>query len=106
MVRRLIPDVVQNQDLLKLPGSATVREAARRMKSRRVGAVLVIDADDRLAGIFTERDMVNRVVAEGRDPDATALTEVMTPRPSTIGPDASAIEALRMMNDGGFRHLP
>lgn len=106
MVRRLIPDVVQNQDLLKLPGSATVREAARRMKSRRVGAVLVIDADDRLAGIFTERDMVNRVVAESRDPDTTALSEVMTRRPSTIGPDASAIEALRIMNDGGFRHLP
>lgn len=106
MVRRLIPDVVHDQDLLKLPGSATVRAAAQRMKSRRVGAVLVIDADDRLAGIFTERDMVNRVVAESRDPDTTALSEVMTRRPSTIGPDASAIEALRIMNDGGFRHLP
>jgi len=106
MVRRLIPDVVQGQDLLKLPGSATVREAARRMKARHVGAVLVTEADDRLAGIFTERDMVNRVVAEDRDPDTTALAEVMTRSPSTIGPDASAIEALRQMNDGGFRHLP
>ncbi len=106
MVRRLVPDVVQGQDLLKLPGSATVREAARRMKARHVGAVLVTEADDLLAGIFTERDMVNRVVAEGRDPEATALAEVMTQNPSTIGPDASAIEALRLMNDGGFRHLP
>ena len=57
MVRRLMPDVVHGQDLLKLPGSAMVREAAQRMRSRRVGAVLVIDADERLAGIFTERDM-------------------------------------------------
>ena len=83
----------------------SVMDAVRVMAQDRVGAVAVVEKGD-LLGIFTERDMVNRVVAESRDPDATALTEVMTPRPSTIGPDASAIEALRMMNDGGFRHLP
>lgn len=106
MLRRLVPDVVQGQDLLKLSPTATVREAAREMKARHVGAVLVTDREGRLAGIFTERDAVNRVLAEGRDPDTTPLAEVMTRNPNTIGPDATAIDALRLMDDGGYRHLP
>jgi CBS domain-containing protein len=105
MQRRIIPDVVRDQKLLQMAGTATVREAAREMRAQGVGAVLVT-RDGRLDGIFTERDMVNRVVAAGRDPDTTTLSEVMTRQPDTIAPDASAIEALRRMNDGGFRHLP
>jgi CBS domain-containing protein len=50
--------------------------------------------------------MVNRVVAEGRDPDSTTLAEVMTANPDTIAPQATAIDALRRMQDGGYRHLP
>ena len=75
------------------------------MRERHVGAVLVT-TDGHLDGIFTERDMVNRVVAEGRDPDRTTLAEVMTADPDTIAPTTTAIEALRLMNDGGYRHLP
>jgi CBS domain-containing protein len=104
-MRRIVPDVVSNQELLELPPSASVRGAAQAMRERHVGAVLVT-ADGRLAGIFTERDMVNRVVAEGRDPDHTTLAQVMTESPDTIAPTATAIEALRRMNDGGYRHLP
>jgi len=104
MPRRLIPDVVHDQTLLVLPATATVREAALRMRERHIGAVLV--GGDRLEGIFTERDMVNRVVADARDPDHTRLEEVMTKDPHTITPEASAIAALRMMQDGGYRHLP
>lgn len=104
-MRRLVPDIVNDQQLLELPPTATVRGAARAMRERHVGAVLVT-TDGRLAGIFTERDMVNRVVAEGRDADSTTLAEVMTADPDTIGPDATAIEALRRMHDGGYRHLP
>ena len=105
MLRKIIPDVVRDQQLLELPGQRTVREAAGQMRSRHVGAVLITH-EGQLEGIFTERDMVNRVVAEGRDPDLTTLTEVMTADPDTIAPTTTAIEALRLMNDGGYRHLP
>jgi len=105
MSRKIIPEVVHDQDLLQLPSSATVREAARRMRTRHVGAVLVVSGE-RLEGIFTERDVVNRVVAEGLDPDGTTLATVMTTNPDTIAPTDTAITALRRMQDGGYRHLP
>jgi len=105
MNRKIIPEVVHDQTLLHLPATATVREAARDMRARHVGAVLVV-AGDRLEGIFTERDMVNRVVAEGLDPDGTKLAEVMTRNPDTVGPNDTALVALRRMQDGGYRHLP
>ena len=105
MNRKIIPEVVHDQDLLHMPPAATVREAARAMRQRHVGAVLVVSGD-RLEGIFTERDMVNRVVAEGLDPDATQLAKVMTSSPDTVGPNDTAIDALRRMQDGGYRHLP
>jgi CBS domain-containing protein len=105
-MRKLVPDVVSNQQqLLALPRTATVRAAAQAMRERHVGAVLVA-ADGRLEGIFTERDMVNRVVAEGRNPDQTTLAEVMTADPDTASPNDTAITALRRMQDGGYRHLP
>ncbi len=105
-MRRLVPDVVTDQQqLLALPRATSVRTAAQAMRERHVGAVLVA-ADGRLEGIFTERDMVNRVVAEGRDPDQTTLAEVMTADPDTASPSDTAIAALRRMQDGGYRHLP
>jgi len=104
-MRRVVPDVVSNQQLLEMPPTATVRSAARAMRERHVGAVLVTRGG-RLDGIFTERDMVNRVVADGRDPDQTPLADVMTAHPDTIAPATTAIEALRRMDDGGYRHLP
>ena len=106
MVRRLMPEVVHGQQLAELPGTATVREAARLMAARNVGSVLVTAGDGRLEGILTERDVVYRVVVPGRDPDHTPLHEVMTEDPDTIGPSESAIEALRRMRGGGYRHLP
>lgn len=105
MLRKVIPDVVRNQQLLALSAETTVRTAAGQMRARHVGAVL-ITTDSRLDGIFTERDMVYRVVAEGRDPERTTLADVMTRNPDTIRPDATAIDALRRMQDGGYRHLP
>jgi len=104
-MRRVVPDVVSNQQLLELPPTATVRGAALAMRERHVGAVLVT-TDGHLNGIFTERDMVNRVVAESRDPDQATLADVMTANPDTIAPTTTAIDALRLMNDGGYRHLP
>lgn len=105
MDRKIIPDVIGKQLLLELPETASVRDAAVRMRDRGVGAVLITEGA-RLDGIFTERDVLNRVVAAGRDPDRTPLSEVMTRDPQTIGPDELAVDALRYMCEGGYRHLP
>jgi CBS domain-containing protein len=91
---------------LTLPGSATVKDACRQMRDRRVGAVLVTDAGQRLIGVFTGRDAVGRVLAEGKSSARTKLADVMTPDPTVIDPGRTAIEALRLMRDSGFRHLP
>lgn len=106
MAARMVADIVRGRDILTLPANATVKEACRHMRDRRVGAVLVIDAPHRLVGIFTGRDAVYRVLAEGRDPSKTTLGEVMTHKPHTIPPRKSAIDALRQMQDGGYRHIP
>jgi CBS domain-containing protein len=105
MVRKVIPDVVHDQRLLKLPPQATVREAAQRMAQRDVRCVLVME-EDRLLGIFTGTDLIGRVVAIGLDPDKTLLHKVMTEHPETISAGQTAIEALRRMHGGHFRHLP
>jgi CBS domain-containing protein len=106
MERRIVPDVIgQRQLLLELPASATAREAARRMCERKVGAVL-ITADGALQGIFTERDLMHRIVAAGRDPDHTHLAEVMTADPDTVDAEVRAVDALALMSARGYRHLP
>ena len=103
---RTMSDLVRNQEPLMLPPSATVREAAQRMRDRAVGAVLVAEGDARLVGIFTGRDAVSRVLAESRDPAITTLAEVMTYNPDTMTPKHAAIDALRLMQDARCRHLP
>ena len=103
---RKMSDIVRQQDPLTLPPDATVKEACRHMRDRRVGAVLVTDADRRLVGIFTGRDAVHRVLAEGRSAARTKLSEVMTHDPTSMPPGKTAIEALRLMQDGRYRHIP
>lgn len=105
MLRKLVPDVVHDQRLLELPPQATVREAAQRMARRKVRSTLVME-EGKLLGIFTGTDLISRVVAVGRDPNKTLLQKVMTKDPETIPAQESAIEALRRMQRGHFRHLP
>jgi CBS domain-containing protein len=76
------------------------------MRDIRANAVLVASEDGRLVGIFSGRDALWRVVAEGADCSRTTLGEVMTSKPVTITPYTTPLEALRLMRDGGFRHLP
>ena len=83
----------------------TVRVAAERMAANRCGSVLVTEGE-RLLGIFTERDLLVRVVAAGLDPAATELRGVMTRDVETIGAEEPVREAVRRMDEGGFRHLP
>ena len=106
MEQRHLIDIVHDQHPLVLPPGATVQEACRRMQKQKAGAVLIIEDKDRLVGIFTGRDAVGRVLAAGRDPIKTKLAEVMTPKPDCLPPGKTAIEALRQMADGNYRHLP
>jgi CBS domain-containing protein len=106
MTQRSMAEIIRRQNPAMLPATATVREACSLMRDRRIGAVLVTGSDGGLVGLFTGRDVVGRVVAEALDANATPLAVVMTPKPDTLGPAAGSIEALRRMQDGGFRHMP
>jgi CBS domain-containing protein len=104
-MERPVRSIIEQQNPLTANAELSVAEAARLMKERHVGAVLVV-REGRLAGIFTERDAVFRVIAEGRDPARTAIADVMTPNPRTIAPDRPFGHALHLMYEGGFRHVP
>ncbi len=105
MPQRTIRMIIEHQELLTATASTTVIEAARLMKQRHVGAAMVVE-DDKLVGVFTERDALFRVVAEGRDGQTTPLSDVMTRNPQTIHPDKPFAHALQMMHGGSFRHVP
>lgn len=83
----------------------TVQDAVRQMISVRVGALVVVD-DRRPVGMFTERDVLRRIVDEDRDPAITRVVEVMTPDPVTIEGSLSVEEAMGLMTERRFRHLP
>ena len=104
-MERAVRAIIEDQRPVTAAADMTVASASRLMKQRRVGAILVLD-QGRLAGIFTERDALFRVIAEGRSPEDTKLAEVMTPNPRTIGPDRPFGHALHLMYEGEFRHVP
>ncbi len=105
MANRTISDVIRDQKILSAESGISVREAARLMAADKVGALLIVEKGQ-LIGIFTERDILNRVVAANLDPDKTQLAGVMTRAPQTIRPDRPVSHALHMMYEGGFRHMP
>ena len=105
MTTRTVGDLVKGQELLTAPAATPVSDAARSMRGRRVGAMLVVDGG-KLVGIFTERDALFRVVAEKRDPATTPISAVMTANPTTIGTKDNFAAALHIMHEGRFRHVP
>jgi len=102
---RPIRSIIEGQKPVTASADITVAAAARLMKEQRIGAILVT-RKGALAGIFTERDALFRVIAAGRDPDKTRVSEVMTANPRTISPDRPFGHALHLMYEGGFRHVP
>lgn len=100
-----IRKVMERKKFLVAPPETSVSKAARLMAKKNVGAVMVVK-NKRLVGIFTERDAVIRVIAEGRDTQTTALADVMTADPQTVSPEESFGYALLMMYENGFRHVP
>ncbi|ADE53290.1 CBS domain-containing protein [Coraliomargarita akajimensis] len=84
----------------------TVAEAVNEMNRQRIGSILVKADDGTVTGIFTERDVLVRVVSAGRDPQATKVQEVMTPDFESIAPDTSVEDAMQLMTEQRVRHLP
>ncbi len=105
MIRKIVPDVISGQTLQKVTPRESVRAAAKMMRDKKIAAVLVMEGE-RLVGIITERDMTCRVVAAGLNPDTASCAEVMTANPDTLSPDDTAVEALNMMRERNYRHLP
>lgn len=107
---KLLHKLTQTQTLVSLPPSATVRAAADLMAQKLVGSVLVMEqgqfAQDKLVGIFTERDLLNRVVAKGIDPSKVALSQVMTPKVVTVQIDDSLEDCYDQMQQTKSRHVP
>ena len=104
MINRRMGYIVRDQNPLLMNETETVRQACKAMRERHVGSVLVVDKSEHLVGIFTGRDAI-RLLAEGHG-GSTTLANAMTRDPVTTTPEHRAIDALRAMSDGGFRHVP
>jgi CBS domain-containing protein len=100
-----VREIMTSGEICQATPGASVRTACRLMAEHQCGSVLVTKRG-RLLGIFTEGDLVRRVLAPGLDPNLTLLIEVMTTDPDTIHPRESVDEAIRRMDEFGYRHLP
>ncbi|MEQ9566388.1 MAG: CBS domain-containing protein, partial [Pseudomonadales bacterium] len=87
MDTKIVPGVVKEQSIATLNPADSVMDAVNLMSERKIGAVIIVDDNAKLAGIFTERDLVNRVVAKGLDAATVPLSQVMTSDPDTLGPN-------------------
>ena len=100
-----IVDLVKDRDVYFVEAGRSVLDTAKYMAERNIGAVAVIRGDE-LIGIFSERDLMKRVVAAGRDLGQTSVEEVMTADPLVVSPHERITDCMRMMKEHSFRHLP
>ena len=107
-MQQTVEEVVRNKvsdELISVPASSTVSEAVAVMAARRVGAVVIKTEDDLVGGIFTERDVLVRVVHAGRDPKTTPISLVMTRDVRFVTPGTTVEAALSLMHVNRHRHL-
>jgi len=100
-----ICDLIKNQETYRADADQTVLDVAQAMVARNIGAVPVL-RDGLLVGIFSERDLMKRVVVEGRQAGTTRVSEVMTTDPLTVSPQETPENCMLLMRRHGFRHLP
>ncbi len=93
-------------ELITVAGDVTVQEAVRTMAASSIGAVLILDEQHKVRGIFTERDLMTKVISKDLEPKTTRVTDVMTVDVKTARVDDAAIDCLELMAAGKFRHLP
>jgi len=106
MSERTVLQSMSRRDVLSLGPLASVRDAACAMTRANCGSVLIIDGAGPMVGILTERDLMTRVLAKGLDADATPVTQVMTRNPRCVAPETKVADAVVIMIERGFRHLP
>jgi signal-transduction protein with cAMP-binding, CBS, and nucleotidyltransferase domain len=100
-----VSDIVRQRELFSVEEHHSVAEVARKMAGLHVGAILVFKRDE-LRGVFSERDLMKRVVLEGRDPESTPVSLVMSTEVVTIDESAGLEEAMEAMRSNNCRHLP
>lgn len=100
-----IVDLVKDRDVYFVETSRSVLDTVRFMAEKNIGAVAVVRGEE-LVGIFSERDLMKRVVAPGKNPSATTVEEVMTADPLVVSPQEEITDCMRMMKEHSFRHLP
>jgi CBS domain-containing protein len=106
MDERTVFQSISRKHVVNLGPQASVRDAACVMTRANCGSVLIMEPPDILLGILTERDLMTRVLARGLDPDRTPTREVMTPNPICVPPETLVSDAIVLMLERGFRHLP
>jgi CBS domain-containing protein len=106
MSERTIFQAMSHRHVISLGPDATVHEAACVMTRAGCGSVLIIDSHTTLLGILTERDLMTRVMAKALDPTGTPVSKVMTPHPRCVPPEMRVSDAVLIMIERGFRHLP
>lgn len=106
MAERTVFQSLTKKHVLSLGPQASVWDAACAMTRANCGSVLVMEPPDKLLGIVTERDLMTRVLARALDPKTTPLSQVMTPHPRCVTPETRVSDAVLVMIEHGFRHLP
>jgi CBS domain-containing protein len=100
-----VAELIEGHPLILAETSESVRDVAKKMSERNIGAIAVLDSG-KLAGIFSERDLMTRVVAPGLSPDATHVADVMTRSLVAAQPEEDIDSAMQKMYAQGCRHLP
>lgn len=106
MSERTVFQSISPRHLVSLPPQASVWEAACVMTKANCGSVLIIDGAGVMQGILTERDLMTRVLAKALNAEKTPVSEVMTPHPQCVAPEVTVSNAVLIMIERGFRHLP
>ena len=106
MPERTVLQSMSRRQVVSLAPSASVHDAACTMTRANVGSVLIIDSAGTMLGIVTERDLMTRVLAKGLDPNATTAAQVMTRNPQCVTTQVKVSDAVLVMIERGFRHLP
>ena len=106
MQRKIIPDIVQRLNIASVKVDDTIYKCAQIMTDAHIAALIVVDDDGILIGIITERDLTQQVLAVGLDGKTTKVGDVMTANPDILDPGDSAMDALELMQNRGYRHLP
>jgi CBS domain-containing protein len=101
----LLAALVKSQNIVTLPPTATVLEASKKMAQFLIGSILIVDGN-KLAGIFTERDLLNRVVAKDLDPKKTPISDVMSKNVTTVSVSETTENCFRKMESTKCRHIP